>query len=488
MLRLKSLAGREPGLKSILLWWLVPALVVFMMTALWLSNHMLRSQINLAYDRSLAGALRSIDHQISTASGGLSIELPYLMLEFFELTANENVYYRVMTEDGLADIGNQQLPLPERPLISGVPQYYNADYLGETVRIAALARAMDPPLYNDRGGRVVVLVGEDVDTREAFIQSMLLRSIGRDLVTVALVILIVVFGVLFAVRPLSRLRQEVEGRHHDDLRPIEARDIPAEVQPLVTAINLHMERYAQQARVQSQFLDDASHQLRTPLTVLRAQLGYALRESDPKEVRSALVAMGEGLDRAVRTANQMLTLARARDNGFLEMGEDLERVDLLQLARGILKDVYPIARAKRLDLGLEGGDAPVYTWGLEWQIREAIVNLVDNALRYTPPDGVITVAVSMDEGRATVAVEDNGVGMSQPDIDRAGVRFRRGKAGKNTAGAGLGLAIVQAIMQRHRGHFHLESLPRGCRATLVFTLDSLPDEAAASANSRIESL
>src|SRR5690606_4119684 len=366
--------------------------------------------------------------------------------------------------------------------------YYNADYLGETVRIAALARAMDPPLYNDRGGRVVVLVGEDVDTREAFIQSMLLRSIGRDLVTVALVILIVVFGVLFAVRPLSRLRQEVEGRHHDDLRPIEARDIPAEVQPLVTAINLHMERYAQQARVQSQFLDDASHQLRTPLTVLRAQLGYALREPDPQEVRSALVAMGEGLDRAVRTANQMLTLARARDNGFLEMSEDLERVDLLQLARGILKDVYPIARAKRLDLGLEGGDAPVYAWGLEWQIREAIVNLVDNALRYTPPGGVITVAVSMDEGKATVAVEDNGVGMSQPDIDRAGGRVRRGKAGKNTAGAGLGLAIVQAIMQRHRGHFHLESLPRGCRATLVFTLDSLLDEAAASANSRIESL
>src|SRR5690606_31792256 len=379
---LRSLAGREPGLKSILLWWLVPALVVFMMTALWLSNHMLRSQINIAYDRSLAGALRSIDHQISTASGGLSIELPYLMLEFFELAANENVYYRVMTEDGLADIGNQQLPLPERPLESGVPQYYTADYLGETVRIAALARAMDPPLYNNRGGRVIVLVGEDINTREAFIQSMLLRSIGRDLVTVALVILIVVFGVLFAVRPLSRLRQEVEGRHHDDLRPIEAHDVPAEVQPLVTAINLHMERYAQQARMQSQFLDDAPHQLRTPLTVLRAQLGYALRESDPQEIRSALLAMGEGLDRAVRTANQMLSLARARDNISFETGEGLERVNLLDLARSILKDVYPIARAKRLDLGLEGGDEPVFIWGLEWQVREAIVNLVDNALRY----------------------------------------------------------------------------------------------------------
>jgi two-component system sensor histidine kinase TctE len=352
----------------------------------------------------------------------------------------------------------------------------------------ALARAMDPPLYNNRGGRVIVLVGEDINTREAFIQSMLLRSIGRDLVTVALVILIVVFGVLFAVRPLSRLRQEVEGRHHDDLRPIEAHDVPAEVQPLVTAINLHMERYAQQARMQSQFLDDASHQLRTPLTVLRAQLGYALRESDPQEIRSALLAMGEGLDRAVRTANQMLSLARARDNISFETGEGLERVNLLDLARSILKDVYPIARAKRLDLGLEGGDEPVFIWGLEWQVREAIVNLVDNALRYTPAAGVITVGVRQEAASAKVVVEDNGAGMSQSDIDTAGLRFRRGKAGKNTAGAGLGLAIVQAIMQRHRGHFHLESLPQGCRATLVFSLNFPSDEPSSSSNPRTESL
>src|SRR3546814_14611323 len=132
------------------------------------------------------------------------------MLEFCELTTNENVYFRVMTEDGLADIGNQQLPLPKRPLESGVPQFYTAEYLDETVRIAAMVRAMDPPLYNNKGGRVVVLVGEDIDTREVFIQAMLLRSIGRDLVTVALVILIVVFGVLFAVLPLLRFRQGLE--------------------------------------------------------------------------------------------------------------------------------------------------------------------------------------------------------------------------------------------------------------------------------------
>src|SRR3546814_19265970 len=102
-----------------------------------------------------------------------------------------------MTEDGLADIGNQQLTLPKRPLESGVPQFYTAEYLDETVRIAAMARAMDPPLYNNKGGRVVVLVGEVIDTREDFLQTMRLRSLGRDLWNLDMGILIVVFVVLF---------------------------------------------------------------------------------------------------------------------------------------------------------------------------------------------------------------------------------------------------------------------------------------------------
>src|SRR3546814_3230059 len=109
-----------------------------------------------------------------------------------------------------------------------------------------------------------------------------------------------------------------------------------------------MERYAQQARLQSQFLDDASHQLRTPLSVLRAQLGYALRESDPQEIRAALLAMGEGLDRAVRTANQMLSLARARDNSSFETGEGLEQVDLLGLARRSEEHTYALQSLMRI--------------------------------------------------------------------------------------------------------------------------------------------
>jgi len=475
-----KLRPRHHTLKSLLLWWLIPALIVIMLIALWLSNYQLRSQVDQAYDRALAGALRSIDHNISTASGGLSLELPYVMLEFFELTANGSVYYRVATEDGLAEIGNQDLPLPDKPLISGQPQFFNAEYQGLSLRVAALARPMDPPLYNNHGGRVVVQVAETLDSRQNFLNQSLFRALERDFVVLLIVILVVVWSVLRAVRPLERLRQDVDKRSADDLSPVDAPDIPGEVAPLVDAVNLHMSRFAAQARVQRQFLDDASHQLRTPLSVLRTQTAYALRETDPVEIRSVLLAMQEGLDRAVRTTNQMLALARAKNASLSEAGLVPEKINLVDIAHSVIRTLLPAARARHLDLGLEASSLPVCIQGIDWLLREALSNLVDNAIRYTPPGSEVTVRVYADDRYARVTVEDSGKGMSAEDIALASVRFRRGAAGKNKPGAGLGLAIVATIVEIHGGRIVLENrdpLP-GLRAALVFTLGSFPNAAS----------
>jgi len=472
--------SRTRTLKTQLLWWLIPTLVLVMMGALWLSNHQLRNQVDIAYDRSLAGALRAIDHNISTASGGLAMEQPYLMLEFFELTANGSVFYRVATEDGLAEIGHPELPMPTQPLVSGEPQFFYATYLGMPVRVAALARAMDPPLYANKGGRVIVQVAEGLESRQAFLHQVLVRSVERDLAVILISVLVIILGVFMALRPLARLRQELERRPADDLSPVSASDLPGEVLPLVGAVNLHMARYAAQARVQSQFLDDASHQLRTPLSVLRTQTAYALRETCPQEVRTALLAMQEGLDRAVRTTNQMLALARAKDASLAEGGFSLEPVDLAALADGVIRSLLPTARARQMDIGLEADPGPAIVPGAEWLLREAVGNLVDNAIRYTSPGGTITVLVRREPGRLRLSVEDSGPGMSAEDIARAGIRFRRGAAGKNKPGAGLGLAIVGTIAEALGARLVLENrapLP-GLRASLVFSLESAADVAA----------
>jgi two-component system sensor histidine kinase TctE len=189
--------------------------------------------------------------------------------------------------------------------------------------------------------------------------------------------------------------------------------------------------------------------------------------------------MQEGLDRAVRTTNQMLALARAKDASLAEGGFSPEPVDLVELADGVIRSLLPTARARQLDIGLEAEIRPVVVQGADWLLREAVSNLVDNAIRYTSSAGEVTVRVQIDTGQARLVVEDSGPGMSAEDIARACIRFRRGAAGKNKPGAGLGLAIVGTIAEILGARLLLENrvpLP-GLRAALVFTLER-PEDAA----------
>jgi two-component system sensor histidine kinase TctE len=175
----------------------------------------------------------------------------------------------------------------------------------------------------------------------------------------------------------------------------------------------------------------------------------------------------------------MLALARAKDASLAEGGFVPESVDLVELADGVIRGLLPTARVRQLDIGLEAEQRPVTVMGADWLLREAVSNLVDNAIRYTSAAGEVTVRIQADAGEARLVVEDSGPGMSAEDIARACVRFRRGAAGKNKPGAGLGLAIVGTIADILGARLVLENrapLP-GLRAALVFTLGPAPDVA-----------
>lgn len=465
------------SLKSILLWLLVPALLLTMLTALGLSSKDLRKQITVAYDRSLVGALNSLNHNISTQSGGLSLEQPYTLLEFYELTANADVFFKIAADDGLSVIGNADLPMPQMALESGKAYFFDTDYLGEPVRSVVMAREAVPPLYGDKSVRIIIQVAEGIGDRESFINRMLWRSVLRDLLLISVVMIIVIVGVIFAVRPLERLRYEMRSRTLNDLRPVSTEGMPKEVKPLVNAINQHMQRYTEQADRQRQFLDDASHQLKTPLAVLKTQLDYALRESDPQEVREVLLSMTEGVDRAIRMTSQMLALARVRDSLDTQVWQDSAPVDLGELVNELVRDLWPVIRERRIDLEVIPPATPLYVRGVAWLLQEALRNVLDNAIRYCPRQGAVVVSLTrLDDTTAQVVIEDNGPGMSEEDRQKAGIRFRRGKAGKHLPGAGLGLAIVSTIVQMHQARMMLEPGERlkGLRVRLVFTLNLRP--------------
>jgi two-component system sensor histidine kinase TctE len=258
---------------------------------------------------------------------------------------------------------------------------------------------------------------------------------------------------------LSRLAREVQARTSDDLTRIADHDLPAEVRPLVAAVNQQMSRTQELVTQQRQFLDDASHQLRTHLTTLQMQADYARREQDPAQVQVALDALGTEIGRATRSAQQLLALGRS-DTVAVEPAA----FDMAALLREVALDLLPLARAKRIDLGIDvrihsptPGLLAVADRGL---LREALGNLVANAIAYTPAEGTITLFAAADDAGWSLNVEDDGPGLSDEERAALGQRFRRGaRAGKG--GFGLGLAIARSIAQRHQGELRLEARDAG---------------------------
>ncbi len=457
-------AWRALSLRRTLLLVLFPGLLLALGAELWSTWRTAVDAANAAYDRSLLGAIKAMDANISTASGGLGVELPYRMLEFFELTASGHVFYRVASEDGLVEVGNADLPPPPRPLVTGRPQFSDASYFGEPVRVGSYARTLDRPLAG-RGApqRIVIQVAETLQSRQAFTRTMLWQALVRDLALVIVATGLLVLAVGWALRPLSRLRAEVRARPAQDLTPISPKGIPADVRPLVEAINHHVDRNRQQAEARRRFVDDASHQLRTPLTTLATQVGFALRETDPAVQRQALTAIKSQLDETMRQTNQMLALARTDSAEVV-----LEAVDLDAFAQTVTREWWAEARAGGIDLGLDDARSAARVLAQPTLLKEALSNLLHNAIRYTPRGGRVTVKVRSAGARAWIEIVDDGAGIPPEELARAGERFFRG-SNVRQPGTGLGLAIVKSIAERLGGELRLTPGPgaRGLQAAIV---------------------
>lgn len=444
---------------------LIPGLLLVFSAELWLAWRTASDAADAAYDRSLLGAVKSIDSSISTASGGLGVELPYRMLEFFELTANGKVYYRVATEDGLVEIGSPGLPLPPQPLKTGLPQFYDGEYFGEAVRVGSYARELSPPLAGRAGSqRVVIQVAETLEARNDFHRNLVMQSVARDFFLVVVASALFGLTIAWAMRPLARLRQDVESRSPEDLTPIASDDVPAELLPLVGAINHHIERNRAQAEQQRRFVDDASHQLRTPLTTLATQVAYALREDNPTALRTVVEDIRHQLDETIRQTNQMLAMAKADSAPPAP-----EALDAVVIAEDLIRRWWPIARQQGVDLGLHAPMDRLPFHGEPTLLNEALSNLLHNAIRYGGEGGHVTLALDGEDGHVRFSVTDDGPGMPPEELRRAGERFFRG-SGRPMPGTGLGLSIVRSVAQRHGGTMQVLSGPDGRGLTVVVAL------------------
>ncbi|CAN7270374.1 sensor histidine kinase N-terminal domain-containing protein [Acidovorax sp. LjRoot66] len=372
------------------------------------------------------------------------------------------------------------------------PEFHSMEYGGVTYRVAV-----------QRGrtgaGEMVVALADGSDPRQQWAQQLLLRVLLPNLVLVAAAALAIHWAVRQAFKPLVDLAEAVEHRSPRDLSPIDEASSPSEVRPLVHSLNRLFALVNAQAEGQRRFVADAAHQLRTPLAGLQAQVeAWAMMAKAAAPQRQPSTGLDKkgpvstdgrtqgaivlGVDqieklrnatrRTSQLAHQLLALSRA-DARSLD-AQQPQRVDLKDLCETLLETFLDPATGKGLDLGLEV--QPVHATGHGWLLRELLSNLVDNAIKYTPPSGIVTIRCGMRQGksgppRVFLQVEDDGPGVPDAERTRVMQRFYRvpGTVGEGT---GLGLAIADEIARVHRASLTLSTgaQGRGLVVTVVFPL------------------
>lgn len=457
---------KAQGLKRRLAIWLFGVLSVLLAVDAWFSYSDALGAANQAYDRSLSASVKGIAERVFATETEVVVDIPYSALELFEAGSSDRIFYSIGIPGEKAITGYEDLPMPGHISLNS-PVFYDGHFKGQQLRLGAMLK----PLYRAEFPKpVMVIIGETINTRQEVVQHLFLREVARKALLIIVALAVALFATIIAVKPIDNLGQAIRERPEDDLTPINALEVPHEVKPLVEAINLHMERIGAMLEARRRFITDAAHQLRTPLAVLNTQAEYALRQRSERESRPAIEALHRSLGSAIRLTNQLLSLSRAEPINGLMLAR--QAVDIAAVARDMVIELLPLAARRGIDLGFEGESAPLVVAGNPVLLRELIANLVDNALRYTPQNGVVSVAVDrapQSAGLVRVRVIDNGPGIPAEFRDRVFLRFYRLDGGDFT-GSGLGLSIVREIVQGHGGEIWLEDATPGLVVTVTLPL------------------
>ena len=407
--------------------------------------------LHTAYDRTLLASAKTISEQLDVRGWDDMAELraivPYAALEAFEADNQSRMFYRVSNLRGDLISGFAELPawhgtIPQRPPYAALVDFYDDRFRDQPVRVAVL---LQPVASSEGRGMAVIQVAETLELREAAALQILHTTLARQALLLALIAGIVVLVVQRATQPVRQLSSDLQARTEGDLAPLAAPAAPRELQPLIDATNAVMQRLSRLLAHQQRFVRDASHQLRTPLAVLKTQVQSALRGDLPPT--QALQEIGHTVDRATQLANQMLALAKVEQ--LRQQGEvPVTRLDTV--LREMALELSPLIAQGDLDFGITTDAAPIRAH--EWMLRELCRNLLHNAIRHAPPGTELAVTLHCEDGEAVLTLADAGPGI---DDELAARLFQPFSAGDVRTGSGLGLAICQEIVHALGGSIAL---------------------------------
>lgn len=451
-----------PSLRSRLLAWVMLPLLGAVAVDGWISHRDAAATATVVQDRMLLGSARIVAEQLHFEDGAFQDHVPPAALELFESDEIDQVYYRVTTHSGQIVTGYAELALPTAELQPETPHFFDSTVRGAPVRAVAF---LQPVPASPGVPSVLVEIAQTMNAHAALTRSLWLHTMGQQLLLLALVGMLVLFGLRRGLLPLLKLRDTVAAREPGSPQPLPHDEVPAELSPLVVAINEYARRLDQFAGAQRVFIQNAAHQLRTPLTLLTTQVSYATRAADGAGREQSLAAIRSTVQQSARLVNQMLTLSA------VEAQDDAERavaeVALDAVVRKVLEDLAGQAQAKDIDLGFEqAGSGSTVLAVPRLALGEIAMNLVDNAIRYTQPGGRVTTRIEASPDAVTLLVEDNGPGIAPSERERVFERFYRIHEG-DSSGSGLGLPIVREFASRAGASVELQTSASGQGLTVV---------------------
>lgn len=449
--------GRAPALRTRLLAALLAPLLGIAILLGLAGATLIADTVRRTNDRVLGGALGAIAETVQVERGEVTMDLSPAAFGMLENSERDNVYYRIAVGDRLLT-GYADLSAP-RPaeLTLDTPRFRYARYRDQDIRIAEVRRAL--PRIADP---VIVQVAETLDGRRALRNRLLLALLLGEVSLIGVAMLLIRPALSWSLKPLSRLRDAVAARDTratPDLSRLDAGPLPDELRPLADAFDHLLARLDTATAGMRRFTADASHQMRTPLAVLKVQVALA-RRGDP----AALGEIADAADRLEHLVTQLLALARAEEAGAAPPSE---RVDLREVAVAVINRRIAQAIDASVELHLDAPETMVID-SHRTLIFEILSNLIDNGIRYNRAGGQVTVAVARDENGVSVIVADDGSGLSGTEVAKAGHRFARLSTSHGTEGTGLGLAIARSGAQRIGATLSLVNTRPGLRVVLRF--------------------
>jgi two-component system sensor histidine kinase TctE len=410
-----------------------------------------------AYDRTLLATAKSLGEQLDVVGNGAAAHvkstLAYSALEAFEADNRSRLFYKVSGFAGEMVSGFDDLPaarrdLPEQKIYAALVHFYDDEFRGFPVRMAVL---LQPVAGTTGQGMATIQVAETLELRQTLARQVLIDTLWRQAALVVVIVLVVVLVVQRATRPVRAISHELSARSENNLLPLSTASAPRELLPLLEATNQHMQRLSQLLEHQKRFVRDTSHQLRTPLAVLKTQVQSAQR-GDVAPLQ-ALAEIGHTVERATELANQMLALAKVEQ---LRQEKDAPRQNWAETVRAVALDLAPLIAEHGLDFSLELQAAPVRAH--EWALRELARNLLHNAIKNTPQGSRLAVSLVCDPRTAALTISDSGPGISAALRERLFQPFATEQQARPMShGSGLGLAICHGIALSLGGSIDLDN-------------------------------